>query len=239
MTHHRGPCDYCRRTDRLPLIGVRSDGRNRFRFRPHAGVESLTWRGGNEPGRCCLAGPLSRSGPVRLRGLRSRRALVSRRSTLQQHTPEAREELYPLVMQAATRTVIGSRCVRWHRLGACTVTTGRAARPLMRVVPWHLCLNRRLPRAGRRHDHATSSTATGPRRRLRPPRSWPSSRGPLHAPRRPLPPGLGVRPPTRLFDIPTSRTRSMRRRIAAAPHFVSSHRVYAAGALNSRLQRRR
>jgi ribonuclease HII len=43
--------------------------------------------------------------------LSDRRAL-SRLNDSKQHTPEAREDLYPLVLRAASRSVIVSRCVR-------------------------------------------------------------------------------------------------------------------------------
>ena len=70
--------------------------------------------GADEAGRGCLAGPLVAAAVLfdyerlSLRDVRSLSVL----NDSKQHTPEAREELYPLVMRAATRTVIVSRCVR-------------------------------------------------------------------------------------------------------------------------------
>ena len=70
--------------------------------------------GADEAGRGCLAGPLVAAGvlfdydALTTRELRSLSAL----NDSKQHTPEAREQLYPLVMRAAARVVVVSRCVR-------------------------------------------------------------------------------------------------------------------------------
>jgi ribonuclease HII len=70
--------------------------------------------GADEAGRGCLAGPLVAAAVLfdyerlSLRDLRS----LSLLNDSKQHTAEAREELYPRVLRAATRVAIVSRCVR-------------------------------------------------------------------------------------------------------------------------------
>ena len=70
--------------------------------------------GADEAGRGCLAGPLVAAAVLfdyerlSLRDLRSLSAL----NDSKQHTAEAREELYPRVLRAATRVAVVSRCVR-------------------------------------------------------------------------------------------------------------------------------
>ena len=70
--------------------------------------------GADEAGRGCLAGPLVAAGvlfdyeALTTRELRSLSAL----NDSKQHTPEAREELYPLVLRSAARVHVVSRCVR-------------------------------------------------------------------------------------------------------------------------------
>ncbi len=85
-----------------------------------------------------------------LRDVRS----LSRLNDSKQHTPEAREELYPLVMRAATRAVIVSRCVRGIDARGLHVTNVAALHDaLVRVVrPGTLCLTDgfRVPDIG--HD---------------------------------------------------------------------------------------
>jgi len=70
--------------------------------------------GADEAGRGCLAGPLFAAAVLfdldRLT-LADRRALA-RLHDSKQHTEAGREELYPLVMRAAAKAVIVSRCVR-------------------------------------------------------------------------------------------------------------------------------
>lgn len=70
--------------------------------------------GADEAGRGCLAGPLVAAavlfdhdalGQVELRALRAL-------NDSKQHTPQAREELYPLVLRSAARVAVVSRCVR-------------------------------------------------------------------------------------------------------------------------------
>lgn len=70
--------------------------------------------GADEAGRGCLAGPLVAAAVLfdleRL-GLSDRRSLA-RLDDSKQHSEAVREELYPLVIQAAARVAIVSRCVR-------------------------------------------------------------------------------------------------------------------------------
>jgi ribonuclease HII len=69
--------------------------------------------GADEAGRGCLAGPLVAAAvlfdyeSLRPRQLRALSAL----NDSKQHTPEGREDLYPLVLQSATRVTVVSRCV--------------------------------------------------------------------------------------------------------------------------------
>jgi ribonuclease HII len=87
-------------------------GRRLFAFDRELGCRFVA--GADEAGRGSLAGPLVAAAVLfdleRLT-LSDRRAL-SKLNDSKQHTPEAREELYPLVLRAAADTVIVSRCVR-------------------------------------------------------------------------------------------------------------------------------
>lgn len=88
-----------------------SSGQRLFAFDRRLGVPLVA--GADEAGRGCLAGPLVAAGVLfdyeRLttRELRALGAL----NDSKQHTPAAREELYPLVLSAATRVTVVSRCV--------------------------------------------------------------------------------------------------------------------------------
>ena len=70
--------------------------------------------GVDEAGRGCLAGPLMAAGvlfdyeALSAREMRSLNAL----NDSKQHTPQAREELYPLVLRSALRVTVVSRCAR-------------------------------------------------------------------------------------------------------------------------------
>jgi ribonuclease HII len=70
--------------------------------------------GADEAGRGCLAGPLVAAGVLfdyEAITTRERRSLAALNDS-KQHTAEAREELYPLVLRSAARVVVVSRCVR-------------------------------------------------------------------------------------------------------------------------------
>jgi ribonuclease HII len=87
-------------------------GRRLFRFDRSLGCRFVA--GADEAGRGSLAGPLVAAAVLFDLGalsLSDRRALA-RLNDSKQHTEEGREELYPLVMRAAARTCIVSRCVR-------------------------------------------------------------------------------------------------------------------------------
>src|SRR5689334_9776153 len=90
----------------------RSSGSRLFRFDRTLGFRFVA--GADEAGRGCLAGPLVAAAVLfdyerlSLRDLRS----LSLLNDSKQHTAEAREELYPRVMRAATRVAVVSRCVR-------------------------------------------------------------------------------------------------------------------------------
>jgi ribonuclease HII len=87
-------------------------GRRLFAF--DRALERRFVAGADEAGRGSLAGPLVAAAVLfdleRLT-LADRRAL-SRLNDSKQHTVEAREELYPLVLRAAARSAIVTRCVR-------------------------------------------------------------------------------------------------------------------------------
>ncbi|HEX5852832.1 MAG TPA: ribonuclease HII [Solirubrobacteraceae bacterium] len=89
-----------------------SSGQRLFAFDRRLGVRFVA--GADEAGRGCLAGPLVAAGvlfdydALTTRDLRALSAL----NDSKQHTHEAREELYPLVLRSAMRVVVVSRCVR-------------------------------------------------------------------------------------------------------------------------------
>jgi ribonuclease HII len=89
-----------------------ASGRRLFAFDRELGCRFVA--GADEAGRGSLAGPLVAAAVLfdleRLT-LADRRAL-SKLNDSKQHTEEAREQLYPLVLRAAADTVIVSRCVR-------------------------------------------------------------------------------------------------------------------------------
>ncbi|HEX8854313.1 MAG TPA: ribonuclease HII [Thermoleophilaceae bacterium] len=100
--------------------------------------------GADEAGRGSLAGPLVTAAVLfdleRLT-LSDRRAL-SRLNDSKQHDEEGREELYPIVMRAAAKVSIVSRCVRGIDARGLHVTNIAALRAaLMRVAcPGSICL---------------------------------------------------------------------------------------------------
>jgi len=94
------------------VAGRRRSGRKLFAFDRRQGVRWVA--GADEAGRGCLAGPL-----VAAAVLFDTRALTATDlrslSTLndsKQHSPQAREALYPGVLARASRVVVVSRCVR-------------------------------------------------------------------------------------------------------------------------------
>jgi ribonuclease HII len=87
-------------------------GRRLFAFDRRLGARFVA--GADEAGRGSLAGPLLAAGvlfdqaALTTRELRALRAL----NDSKQHTADAREELFPLVLRTAARVTIVSRCVR-------------------------------------------------------------------------------------------------------------------------------
>jgi ribonuclease HII len=70
--------------------------------------------GADEAGRGCLAGPLVAAAvlfDVEALGVREVRMLTALNDS-KQHDPEAREELYPVVLRTALKAAVVSRCVR-------------------------------------------------------------------------------------------------------------------------------
>jgi ribonuclease HII len=93
---------------------VRRSGSGRRLFSFDRGLGCRFVAGADEAGRGSLAGPLVAAAvlfDLDQLTLSDRRALT-RLNDSKQHTAETREELYPLVLRAAARAVIVSRCVR-------------------------------------------------------------------------------------------------------------------------------
>jgi len=90
----------------------RPTARRLFAFDRDLGVRFVA--GADEAGRGCLAGPLVAAAVLfdyqRL-GLREVRALSALNDS-KQHTADAREALYPIVLRTATRVAVVSRCAR-------------------------------------------------------------------------------------------------------------------------------
>ena len=105
--------------------------------------------GADEAGRGCLAGPLVAAAVLldyeRL-GPREARALAALNDS-KQHTPEAREELYPRVLRCAARVAVVSRCARGIDSRGLHVTNLAALCDALRAVacPGCLCLTDGFP----------------------------------------------------------------------------------------------
>jgi ribonuclease HII len=112
----RGPGGKSRRADGTARARRRArrsgSGRRLFAFDRRLGVSLVA--GADEAGRGCLAGPLVAAGvlfdydALTTRELRALSAL----NDSKQHSAEAREELFPLVLRSAARVIVISRCVR-------------------------------------------------------------------------------------------------------------------------------
>lgn len=88
----------------------RRTGRKLFQFDRRLGVRYVA--GADEAGRGCLAGPLSAAAvlfDLHALGLREVRALSALNDS-KQHTMEAREALYPIIMRTALKVTVVSRC---------------------------------------------------------------------------------------------------------------------------------
>ena len=125
----------------------RSSGRRLFDFDRRQGSRYVA--GADEAGRGSLAGPLVAAAVLfdyeRLKP-RDVRAL-GRLNDSKQHTPEGREELYPLVMHTAAAVAIVSRCVRGIDARGLHVTNLAALRDALRRVarPGCVCLTDGFP----------------------------------------------------------------------------------------------
>jgi ribonuclease HII len=115
---------------------VRRDGSGRrlFAFDRRLGVPLVA--GADEAGRGCLAGPLVAAGvlfdydALTTRDLRALSAL----NDSKQHSAQAREELYPLVLSSATRVVVVSRCASGIDVRGLHKTNLAALRDALRAV---------------------------------------------------------------------------------------------------------
>jgi ribonuclease HII len=90
----------------------RRTGRRLFQHDRGLGVRFVA--GADEAGRGCLAGPLVAAAvlfDLDALGVADVRALSALNDS-KQHDPEAREELYPIVMRTALKVAVVSRCVR-------------------------------------------------------------------------------------------------------------------------------
>lgn len=126
---------------------ARASGGRLFRFDRGLGARWVA--GADEAGRGCLAGPLVAAAvlfDVDALGVRERRALAALNDS-KQHTAEAREELYPVVLRTAARVAVVSRCVGGIDERGLHVTNLAALREaLMRVaVPGAICLSDGFP----------------------------------------------------------------------------------------------
>jgi ribonuclease HII len=132
----------------------RPSGSRLFRFDRQLGSRWVA--GADEAGRGCLAGPLVAAAvlfDVEALGVRERRALAALNDS-KQHTAEAREELYPVVMRIACKVAVVSRCVQGIDDRGLHVTNLAALREaLMRVaVPGAICLSDGFPVPDFGHD---------------------------------------------------------------------------------------
>ena len=122
------------RTRRRARRSRSGSGRRLFAFDRRLGVPLVA--GADEAGRGCLAGPLVAAGvlfdydALTTRELRALSAL----NDSKQHTAEAREELFPIVMRTAARVVVVSRCVRGIDARGLHKTNLAALRDALRAV---------------------------------------------------------------------------------------------------------
>jgi ribonuclease HII len=111
-------------------------------FRYDRGLGPRFVAGADEAGRGCLAGPLVAAAVLfdyETLSLGDFRALSALNDS-KQHTAEAREELYPLVLRIATRVAVTSRCVRGIDARGLHVTNLAALSDVLRRVGVDGCL---------------------------------------------------------------------------------------------------
>ncbi len=111
-----------------------TSGQRLFAFDRRLGVRLVA--GADEAGRGCLAGPLMAAAVLFDYERLTTRELqnLSALNDSKQHTAQAREELYPLVLRTATRVVVVSRCARGIDARGLHNTNLSALRDAMRGV---------------------------------------------------------------------------------------------------------
>ena len=212
----------------------RSSGSRLFRYDRALGVRFVA--GADEAGRGCLAGPLVAAAvlfdheKLTLSDLRSLSAL----NDSKQHTIEAREELYPRILRAATAVAVTSRCVRGIDERGLHKTNLAALSDMLRRVGVEgcLCLSDgfpvpptgfdQRPVVGRRRDERGDRGGLG---------GGEGHARPVHGADGGALPGLGVRGARRLLDAGAPGGDRAARGLAAAPHELRVDRVPAARAL--------
>jgi ribonuclease HII len=109
-------------------------GRRLFAFDRRLGVPLVA--GADEAGRGCLAGPLVAAGVLFDYDTLSTRELraLSAVNDSKQHTSDAREQLFPLILRSAARVVVVSRCVRGIDARGLHKTNLAALRDAIRAV---------------------------------------------------------------------------------------------------------
>ena len=138
-------------------------GRRLFQFDRELGVRYVA--GADEAGRGCLAGPLVAAAvlfDIEALTLSQRRALTVLNDS-KQHTPEMREELYPVVMRTAKKAVVVSRCVRGIDDRGLHVTNLAAMRDALARVARPGCIS---ATSSARSSTGTPSPRRSPRRRF-------------------------------------------------------------------------
>ena len=153
-TNGNGHANGSGRTNGNGRARSRPGGRRLFEFDRRLGVRFVA--GSDEAGRGCLAGPLVAAAVLFDYERLSRRDVraLGKLNDSKQHTVEGREELYPLVLRAAARVSIVSRCVRGIDSRGLHVTNLAALRDaLARVaVPGCVCLTDGFPVAALGHE---------------------------------------------------------------------------------------
>lgn len=128
--------------------------RRLFRFDRSLGVRFVA--GADEAGRGCLAGPLVAAAvlfDLERVGPREVRALGALNDS-KQHLPEARAELFPVILRTAAKVVIVSRCAPGIDARGLHVTNLAALREALGKVacPGCICLSDGFPVAPLGHD---------------------------------------------------------------------------------------
>jgi ribonuclease HII len=127
-------------------------------------LETRWVAGADEAGRGCLAGPLVAAAVLfDIDAITPREVrLLSALNDSKQHTPEAREELYPRVMRVATKVHIVCRCARGIDGRGLHRTNLAALRDALRGVarPGVLCLSDGFP-LGKEFEHPLRAIVDG------------------------------------------------------------------------------